>query len=443
MNIKKTNITVSIVGMGFVGLTLAVALAKKNITVYGVEINDHILEKLSNKKAHFFEPNLDYELSKLIGNSLHFGNKLPESIIFDAHIITVGTPLKEDNSADFTHLLNSLEAIKKNYSGKELIILRSTVAVGVTRDLVCKELAMLSGLKNEDLRVAFCPERTIEGNALVELTTLPQIVSGLNQESVDMAANLFEEITSKIVKVDSLESGELVKLFNNTYRDAHFAIGNMLNVISQKYGIDGVKIINAANFEYPRSRIPLPGFVGGPCLEKDTYILEANTDKNNDGGAMSLLVAARKHNEWLSQRVVEWLLAQKKLIGDKPIVLTGLAFKGQPETTDLRGSVALEILSKLSSTFEIRLHDFSVDIVDIKMLNSGQVFEDLSKACQGAKALIILNNNTKYKNIDFYELQGVMDDNPIILDSWNILKMVKSENNILHIGNFMIEVQDE
>src|SRR5205807_1526903 len=117
--------------------------------------------------------------------------------------------------------------------------------------------------------LAFCPERTIEGKAIPEMRSLPQIVGGLDDESADRAEALFRLITPKIVRVSSLETAEMIKLINNTYRDLTFAFANEVALIAERMGLSAAEMIRAANVDYPRSNIAQPGFVGGPCLEKD------------------------------------------------------------------------------------------------------------------------------------------------------------------------------
>ena len=149
-------------------------------------------------------------------------------------------------------------------------------------------------INENKILLCFCPERTIEGNALDELSELPQIIGGLNSNSYNAAEDFFRKITPTILSVESLEAAELVKLFNNTYRDIEFSTGNYFNRIAQSFGINGVSLIKTANYLYPRSKIALPGLVGGPCLEKDSYIL---VHEMPDNKGKDFVLGARNHNE--------------------------------------------------------------------------------------------------------------------------------------------------
>jgi UDP-N-acetyl-D-mannosaminuronic acid dehydrogenase len=432
--------SISVIGLGFVGLTLAVVLAKSGFMVHGVEINPEILKKLKTKKAHFFEPGLNYLLEELVNKNLFFHESLPDNEHYLAHIISVGTPLKSDGLPNFEHLTAALEVIKEKYTGNELVILRSTVSVGVTRSVVCPLLLEYGNVLEQDLRVAFCPERTIEGNAIEELSALPQVVSGLNQESLILATNIFKKITNNIVKVESLEAGELVKLFNNTYRDIHFSLGNCFNMIAQSFGVNGIDVINAANFCYARSQIPLPGFVGGPCLEKDAYIL-INSYKNPHNSEVDFVIGARKYNESLVDNVNDWVARHRIGLGDKPLVISGLAFKGQPATSDLRGSTALSIALKIKEMgIDVRLHDYCVPKEDLTSLKIGEVYDNLQEACNCAGGILILNNHLDYQKEDYNNIIKSMIRTPIFFDAWQASKYESNQDSIIyaHLGNFQL-----
>ena len=308
------------------------------------------------------------------------------------------------------------------------MIIRSTVSVGTTRKIVLPLLAKLSGKREEELFVSMCPERTVEGKALQELTTLPQIISGNNRTALDMARKLFEKISPQVIEAKSLEEAELAKLYCNTYRDMNFSIGNAFCLAAQKFGVDGASVIRLANNGYSRAKIALPGFVAGPCLEKDAYIL---TDNLPDCASKNLILTARKISESLEDFVVDWV---KRRVGtDKPVVLSGMAFKGRPATSDLRGSSSVNIARKLFALgYELRLHDFVAPVEDLEGLKLGVVFEDLSTACAGAAALLVLNNHERYENFQLPE------SNLAVFDAWQACKKIQAAT----LGNFLLEEAD-
>lgn len=414
---------IGVIGLGYVGLTLAVAAAAKGIDVYGVETNQHIKDCLKQDRAHFFEPGLDNLIKRNNNKTLHVVDKFPQKVIFDAFIITVGTPLrkvdgKKQEEPNFDYIKSALEGTLKDvYDGSQLIILRSTVSVGTTRNIVLPFLAQLCGKSQNDILIAMCPERTLEGKAVDELSNLPQVISGNNEESLEIAQKLFRIMTPCVVVAKSLEEAELIKLYCNVYRDMTFAIGNAFCMAAQEFGVDGVSAIEHANYGYARSNIAKPGFVAGPCLEKDAYILINNMPECD---SRNFIHAARKFNESLEDIVVRWV---RKKIGepsdDKVVAISGMAFKGQPETSDLRGSSSVYIAEKLKEAgYKLNLHDFVALTDEMNALNLGTVYKDLYDSCANAKVLLVLNNHKKYAQVMSDPVMSYSKDHFEILDAW-------------------------
>ena len=280
---------------------------------------------------------------------------------------------------------------------------------------------------NPNVLVSMCPERTIEGKAIEELNHLPQVISGNCEEAIERARAIFSRITDSIVVADSLEEAELIKLCNNTYRDMNFAIGNAFCLAAQTFGIDGSRVIKHANEGYARSKIALPGFVAGPCLEKDSYIL---TDNMIDCPEKQFILAARRINESLEYVVVDWLQSHFQS-RELPIVLSGMAFKGRPATSDLRGSSSVNIARKLHAIgYKLRLHDFAADPIELKALNLGEVFDDLDSACENASALLILNNHERYSDLKLRRADL------LIFDAWNVCRNI--EGDVFTLGNMKL-----
>ena len=392
---------VGIIGLGYVGLTLGVAMANKGIEVHGVETNQHIKACLKNNRAFFYEPGIDNIIKRVNEKTFHVVEAFPHGLQYDAFIITVGTPLKKvdgkkQEEPNFEYIKSALEGtIKEIYDGSQLVILRSTVSVGTTRNVVLPFLADLCGKGKDEILVSMCPERTIEGKAVYELVNLPQIISGNNEASIEKAQQIFRILTPSVIEANSLEEAELIKLYCNTYRDMIFAIGNAFCMAAQEFGVDGMAAIEHANYGYPRSNIEKPGFVAGPCLEKDAYILINNMPECD---SKKFILAARKFNESLEDLVIKWV---KEKCGnpssENVIAVSGMAFKGQPETSDLRGSSSVYIAEKLKAEgYQLNLHDFCAKAEEMEGLGLGRVYTNLHDACVNASALLVLNNHKKY-----------------------------------------------
>ena len=155
--------------------------------------NDKILNIIKSKKAHFFEKDINGLLEKYVDNGLYVSGSLSGEYLYDALIITVGTPFGKEGDAAIGSILEVIDALSSIYTGKELIVLRSTVSVGVTRKLVVEKLSEISGVNKEEVLAAFCPERTVEGDAINELVTIPQIVGANNDKSYELAETLFKK----------------------------------------------------------------------------------------------------------------------------------------------------------------------------------------------------------------------------------------------------------
>lgn len=433
---------VGIIGLGYVGLTLGLSFANKGVEVYGVETDENIKAKLKQNKAHFLEDGIDALIEKVNNKTFHVVDAFEKGVHFDAFIVTVGTPLigHDTKTPNFNYILSALDTIEQVYDGTALVVLRSTVSVGTTTKFVLPRLAQMSGRPFKDVLLGFCPERTIEGKALVELTSLPQIISGNNKESINRAKELFLKLTPKVVVADSLEEAELAKLYCNVYRDMTFAIGNAFCLAAQSLGVDGVKVIIRANEGYPRSNIAQPGFVAGPCLEKDAHIMLNNMPESL---SKNLIFSARTLNEGLEEMVCAYV---RRILGapdEKTIItMSGLAFKGRPETSDLRGSSAVYIAKTLHKLgYKLYLHDFVAKKEDMEALNVGTYVttDKLSEACAQSKLLMVLNNHIKYCSLDFED--WVIQNGLRVLDVWNVCDRLHERDDMITdtIGTINLE----
>lgn len=324
---------VCIVGMGFVGLTLAVSLADIGFNVTGIEINENIVNKINNGNPHFHEKNLDYILKRNINKNLFVNTEITTNNN-DIYIISVGTPVGNDRKANFDSIKQVSSMIGKFLKVDDLVINRSTVPVGICRNVVLPILEKESNLIcGEDFYLAFAPERTVEGKALEELKSLPQIIGGFSKKCVNEASNFFRNLAPHIIAVDSLEEAEMIKLINNSFRDVSFAFANELVFICDKFNLNTVKIIKAATEGYPRNRMALPGFVGGYCLRKDPYIY-ANSALKYDY-ISKLVLNSRDINESLPNYVINKIGEFSKPYNkDKnvcKVFIIGFAYKGVPE----------------------------------------------------------------------------------------------------------------
>ena len=310
--VQKNTPSIAVIGLGYVGLTLAVSLAEVGFNVTGVDSNEEIVKKLNQGTPHIHEIGLDSLLKFHVGKNLKIQTTSYECNS-DVYILCVQTPIDDNNEPILEYLNSATEYVANNLSKNNLVIIRSTVPIGTTRNNIIPILENSSGLDStNDLYVASAPERTLAGKALKEIRELPQIIAGFNSTSSQLTNGIFNKLTPTIINVDSLEEAELIKLMDNTFRDMIFAYSNQIALLADNYGIDTSKLIQAANEGYPRNNIPKPSpGVGGICLKKDPHILISSS--KNTGYIPKLPDLARLVNESMSDHIIKKIETLKTL----------------------------------------------------------------------------------------------------------------------------------
>jgi len=416
---------VVVFGMGYVGVTLAVSLANIGHQVTGIDINQGIIEQLNKGISHVHEPGLNDMLEiNLKRQQIDFRKEL-DSSNFQVYIVAVGTSLNSSGQPDLTALNQVFSRIAPGLKKGSQIMLRSTVPVGTTKEVVIDYLEKQTGLiAGEDFFVSFAPERTIEGKAMIELRTLPQVVGGYTPRCIERSTAFWGTLSSTIVRVDSLEAAEMVKLANNTFRDLSFAFANEMAFVADRFNVNAFSVINAANDGYPRNPIPLPSpGVGGYCLTKDPLLFSSTNSGPRSDAVLG--IAGRKINEKAAlypSLLIERYVEMKKIsITDISVLIMGVAFKGKPETTDIRGTVALDILNNLKGKVDnIYGWDAIVPHATLKELGF-LIVNDLIKVIDKVDIVLILNNHPANVRSELYRssLKGRM-----IFDGWNQLDAV-------------------
>jgi UDP-N-acetyl-D-mannosaminuronic acid dehydrogenase len=410
--------SVGVVGLGYVGLTLAVTLARKGFAVHGVDTSAAVLDALGKGRPHLFEPGLEEGIRAFLGDRLHVGPALPEGGV-DAAIICVSTPVNSDTHApELANLRAAAGHVALRCAPGALVIVRSTVPVGASRAVVLPELVARWGRG----RLAFAPERTIQGQALRELEELPQVVGGLDPESAEAAAALFRRVTRRVVTVSSLEAAELVKLANNCHTDLIYSYGNEVALMAERWGLDPLEVIRAANLEYPRPDLAKPGFVGGACLSKDPYILQSAL--REVGYTPWLVGQARGLNEHLPVHVAERLIAMIREMRGRAegarLSVLGWAYKGWPPTDDMRGAPIVSMLPLFRAAgLELRGHDYLVARELIRELGAEPVTPEA--AFDGADAVLVITNHPEYAKLDLGRLLPGLRRPALLYDCWRML----------------------
>ena len=426
----KSN-TVAVIGLGFVGLTLATKLAE-NQRVYGVDTNPKVIKSVSEGVPHFHEENLGPKLFQAVqSGSLSAHKDWSEVPPVDVYVVTVGTPIL-NGVVNLAALDKVVGQISTRSRPSDLVIIRSTVKVGSTREAFLKAYPDGKGLP----LVAMCPERTIEGSAMTELVTLPQIVSGINQQSLDKATQFFESFGCSVIPVSSVEAAEFAKLLNNTYRDVQFAFANEMAVVAEQLELNVREIITAANYDYPRSNVAMPGLTGGPCLEKDPWILAESAMKVNVDARITK--SSRVLHESLPSLAVSRIkqaLSSNKEFSDKnigSISVLGLAFKGHPATDDVRGSLAKHLIQSLRLEFptqRILGVDLEVSREDALLVGVDEIVST-AEAFRSSSILIVQNNHRILAEEILLNCATARENPQIVFDFWGILNPDDLDNRI-------------
>jgi UDP-N-acetyl-D-mannosaminuronic acid dehydrogenase len=410
------NFNVCILGIGFVGLTLAIALAKRDIPVIGLDVNADLIKSLNKGETDVIEPDIKEFLQESLQSGklsfIHSSENLSILKSCNTFILTVGTPLS-GSEINLGSITNAINQIIEYISEEDLVILRSTTSVGTANEVVRPILDK----KSKSISLAMCPERTIEGNAMQEIFHLPQLVGADDEVSFAKAKSLFESLGTEVVKLSSLKSAELAKLINNTYRDLMFGFANEIATFCQKINVSASEIINAANYKYPRSNISLPGPSGGPCLEKDPWILVQSGRQH--GVELAIARSAREVNE---NSVLHLLDSHFVSEVSEKVVLLGLSFKGTPEILDARGSFAknvIHFIKQRNPLAEIMGYDpagiFRSDFIDIAQSQS------IQEAVSDANKILILTNSIKFFDLERL-ITNLADPHCLVIDYWQVAK---------------------
>jgi UDP-N-acetyl-D-mannosaminuronic acid dehydrogenase len=387
--VKQFRFDVCVVGgCGHVGLPLALAFAQAGLRVAIHDIDDGAVALVKSGRMPFREAGGEPILHDVIGRTLEVANDV--RLVGEARdvAVVIGTPVDEHLNPTFHAMRRFFLGLRPHLVDGQCIILRSTVYPGATEKI--HALLAASGL---DLRVAFCPERVAEGHALEEIRTLPQIVSGCDDEAVARAEELFGRIAPSIVRLSPKEA-ELTKIFTNVWRYIQFATANQFFMIATDSGIDFYRVFEAMTRDYPRmAGLPKSGFAAGPCLLKDTMQLAAANNNNFSLGHAAMLI-----NEGLPNFIVRHLKSLHPLASMRVGIL-GMAFKA--DSDDPRESLSYK-LRKILEYESAEVFCTDVHIKDPK-------FRPLDEVIERSDLLILGAPHREYRALKLPEGKPVID----------------------------------
>jgi len=381
-------------GAGHVGIPLVLAFAEAGFCVNVHDKDAAALAALQSGRLPFIEAGGEELLARALARNRLVFSSVPSDISPRAPvIITIGTPIDEFLNPVRKVVQDCIDALLPHLTDGQLLVLRSTVYPGTTNWLDAHLRR-----KGRKLKVAFCPERVVQGQGIKELGETPQIISGTTPEAEAEAAELFRPIVSEIVSASPREA-EFAKLFNNAYRYIEFAIANQFYVIAKSAGLDYRRVEHAMKHNYARARaIPSPGFAAGPCLFKDTMQLAAFAQNQFSLGHAAMLV-----NEGIVLHLIRDL-EQHHDLSNMTVGLLGMAFKA--EIDDTRASLSYKLKNELLPRANAVLTTDPFVKTDPELLPLDEVIER-------SDLLVLCAPHLAYRRLDFAGKP--------VLDVWGIL----------------------
>ena len=373
---------VCIIGQGYIGLPTAALFARNHCEVVGVDISEEMIKNLNKGIIHIEEPGISDIIKK---------------------------------SCDLSYVITACESILPYLEKGNTVIIESTIAP-MSTDETIKPIFEKAGFTiGKDLFLAHCPERVLPGRIIDELIHNDRIIGGVTPECAKKASEVYGQFVEGDLMLTEAKTAELSKCMENTFRDVNIALANELAKICAEIGVNALDVIEMAN-KHPRVNLHSPGpGVGGHCLAIDPYFIYAKAPEQ-----AKIIKLARDTNNSMPDFVVE---NAKKIIPNGKIAILGVSYKGN--TGDDRESPAYEIIAKLSTNYEIAIHDPHITNPD---------FVSLDEATKDANLILVLCDHNEFKNLD-YDLISKNMDNPIIFDTKNIIKEVPNEIKLYNYGN--------
>ena len=337
---------VAVIGLGYIGLPTAVALATRGVEVVGVDVNEETVDAVSRGVTPFVEPDLAIGVSGAVSmGRLTATTKTPEA---DAFVVAVPTPFAENHAADLTYVRRAVEEIAPRLTGGEVVILESTSPPGTTESVS----QWISELRSDliaphasegipDYYVAHCPERVLPGRIMIEMVSNDRVIGGVTRRCAERAAQVYKVFSLGQMVLTDAASAEMAKLVENAYRDVNIAFANELSLISEQLKLDVWEVIRVAN-HHPRVNILSPGpGVGGHCIAVDPWFIVGAAPELS-----RLIRTAREVNDAKPHHVAAQVIAKTERFRAPTVACLGLTYKA--DVDDLRESPALDIVEQIA-----------------------------------------------------------------------------------------------
>jgi UDP-N-acetyl-D-mannosaminuronic acid dehydrogenase len=400
---EQSTAEVSVVGLGRVGLPLALSFADRGLQVIGVDNDPARLGAVRDGRMPFEETGAQELLDKVHATGrLSLSDRVADAARARSIVITLGTPSFSHIEIDMRDIRSALDDLLGVLAPGHSVILRSTVAPGTT-DFVAGYLAKHRGFViGEDAFVAHAPERIAAGRFLQEIDTLPCIVGGVGPRSGEVVGELFGAFRAPIVQTTPVQA-ELAKIWANILRYTHFALPNLLMMDCERLGANVFEVIDLINRDYPRGGIAQPGLTAGTCLRKDFAFSEERS------AAPGMLLAVSRVNESVPLFLLEGVKRRLGALSNRKIAVLGLAFKA--DTDDERDSLAHKLIRLLERELaDVVVHDPHVPTPTVS----------LEEAVEGAEAVVVATNHSDFR--DPRTLTTIAEraaGDCLVVDPWN------------------------
>ncbi|MEM1030033.1 MAG: nucleotide sugar dehydrogenase [Myxococcota bacterium] len=403
---------VAVIGVGRVGLPLALAFLERGAEVVGVDINERLRESVAvDKRMPFKEPGFE---ALLEDPGLPMREDVRQVEAADFFIVTVGTPLLQHLETDLTAVTRAVRRLCEVLRPGNTVIMRSTTAPKTTR-YVKHLIERESGLEvGKDVYLACCPERILEGQAREELFRLPQIVGTEDEGSKAAADALFARLGVERLHCDFI-TAELVKLFNNTSRYAYFAVANALAMIAMEYDAEPHEIMRLTNHDYPRPINAKPGLTAGTCLRKDFGMI------SEAYWSADMLIQSWRINESLPKYLVDYVERKAGSLRGRAVAILGYTFKRDAD--DTRDSLAAKLIRYVlrSSPQRVTVHDPFIEAKMVAERDEVTFTTDLEAAVRGADVVFVATNHTAYDEAQEL-VADALAEGGMVVDIWNALR---------------------
>jgi UDP-N-acetyl-D-mannosaminuronic acid dehydrogenase len=397
--------SVSVIGLGRVGLPLALSFADRGIEVLGIDHDPAVLAAVRAGRMPFEESGTQELLERVLSSGrLELAERAVDAARARHIVLTLGTPSFSHIEIDMRDIRSALDDLLGVLEPGHSLILRSTIAPGTT-EFVAGYLEKQRGLRvGEDLFVAHAPERIAAGRFLEEISTLPCIIGGVDEASTERAAATFSVFGAPIVKTTPVQA-ELAKIWTNILRYATFALPNLLMMDCDRYGANVFEVIDLINRDYPRGGIANPGMTAGSCLRKDFAFSE---ERSNSPG---MLLAVSRVNESVPLFLVEGIKRRIGNLASRKVAVLGLTFKR--DTDDERDSLSPKL---------IRLLERELADVAVCDPHAHSPTQPLEQAVQDADAVIVATNHSEFEGpgVRSEIVSGAAAD-CLLVDPWNAL----------------------